>query len=215
MFHLMMLCVIPLASVFAPVQEKAAAGDEVDVLITKAQAAYRGGKTQEAVDLLQKAIQKIQQSGEKGIVACLPPVAEGWKADPADSTSGSWGVGGEAMQWTQVERTYEREKDPVRVSVTITSSPQLMLGPKQMLQMLENPQYRAMLNQDPSQKIEVVKAEGFAGFKTLEKDSSAQVMLMGESFMVMVDVDRCDDALLDTFMKGLDLKTLSALDEKK
>ena len=103
---------------------------ETEKLIEGGLQAYRKGHHQAAVEMLQKAINKIQKEGTRSLADFLPKV-DGWKADEPDSSSGSWGAGDQQFQWSQVDCTY-RDGD-AKVEVTITNSPMLVQSQQMIL----------------------------------------------------------------------------------
>jgi hypothetical protein len=198
----------------AAAQDRSPAGaaDDVESLVRKGLEAYRNGKSSEAVALLQEAIGVIQRSGEKSLAAMLPPVPEGWTAEEPETSSGAWGAGGDSMQWTQVSRRYVRERDSLGVTVTFTNSPQILMGQKAMAQVIDNPQYLKMMNQDGKQKISSRSVKGWVAWSVVETGKSAEGIALGERHVVMVDVDGGSEEILDRFWKGIDFGGLAAID---
>ncbi|MHC4135843.1 MAG: hypothetical protein ACYTDU_04535 [Planctomycetota bacterium] len=207
-----LVVVIGLAAALATVtaQEKKEPEAQVEALIQEGLKAYQAGQHREAIQRLQKAIGIIQQSAEKGLVSFLPAPAEGWKAEAPKSSSGNWGAGESAIQWTQVSRRYKRESDGLKVEVTISDSPQIIQGQLQALKAYENPQMLQMLNQDPNRRIALVDADGWKGWKITEKGQRAQTMAIHQSVMVMIDVRSDDEKVRDAFWGGVDRKGIAA-----
>lgn len=182
---------------------------EALALIDKARAEVVAGDGQEAIDYLQKAIAAIQSSMEGGFVAFLPKPGEGWTAKEPTSSSGNWGAGANAVQFTTVERSYTRDKDELRVNVQITNAPQIVQAQGQALAMLKNPQMRAMLTQDPNRKVEILDEDGWMGIWTAEKDSGVELVAIQGSVLVTLRVRADDLPLAKQFWQGLDRKGLA------
>ncbi|MHC4668485.1 MAG: hypothetical protein ACYTFD_08765 [Planctomycetota bacterium] len=183
----------------------------VEKLIQEGLAAYKAGRHEEAIERLQSAIRIIQQAAAKGLASFLPPAPEGWKADAPESESGTVGSDDEAIQWTQVSRSYERESDELEVEITISNSPEMAQAQGAALMMAhENPQMLQMMNQDPDRKIALIKQDGWKGWTVTEKGDSAQTLAIHESTLVMVNVSGDDDKVRDTFWSSLDLKGIAA-----
>jgi hypothetical protein len=183
---------------------------QVEALIQGGLEAYRAGRHQEAIQKLQKAIGVIQRSAEKGLTSFLPAPPEGWKAEAPKSSSGAWGSGESAVQWTQVSRRYKRESDGLRVEVTFSDSPQIIQGHLAALKAYENPQMLQMLNQDPNRKIELLDEDGWKGWKQTEKGQRVQTLAIYRSVMVMIEVSGDDAKVSDTFWSGVDRKGIAA-----
>lgn len=183
---------------------------QVETLIQQGLEAYRAGQPQVAIQRLQKAIGLIQRSAEKGLASFLPEPAEGWKAEAPKSSSGNWGTGESAVQWTQASRRYKRESDGLRVEVTISDSPQIIQGHLQALKAYQNPQMLQMMNQDPKRKIELLDADGWKGWRITEKGQGAQTMAVFRSVMVMIEVQGEDAKARDAFWEAVDRKGIAA-----
>jgi len=182
---------------------------EVTKLVEKAMAAYRDGRKQEAVDLLQKAAALIQKENEKGLAAFLPAAPEGWKREPLQTSSGVWGSGEDTFQWTQVEATYVRERGEEQVKITISSSPVLLESMKPLAEMMKNAQYLAMMNQDPNRSVKPFSRDGWSGMRQVEKGGTAMVMGTTAKLMAQVDAPGGDEKLLDRFTGLIDWKGLA------
>lgn len=85
-------------------------------------------------------------------------------------------------------------------------------GQRAMQQVFSNPQLLALMNADPNKKMSALAEGGFQGWKSIEKEGSAQAILLGQSLMVMVDSNSDDPATLDHHWRAIDLKKLSVLD---
>jgi hypothetical protein len=191
-------------------QEEKEAEAQVEALIQAGLEAYRAGQPQVAIQKLQKAINLIQRSAEKGLLSFLPAPPEGWKADAPKSHSGSWGGGESAIQWTEASRDYRRESDGLRVEVTLSDSPQIIQGQLQALKVYENPQMLRMMNQDPNREIALIDADGWKGWTVTEKGKRAQTMAICRSVMVRIEVGRDDAKARDVFWNALDRKGIAA-----
>ena len=198
-----------LTACFAAAKPKAKV-DQVEALITKALAAYKAGKAATAIDDLQKAISLMQKSLQKGMAGFLPAAPKGWTAGKIDSTSMSMGTAKDAGAWRQVSRRYTRTSDKLRVTITITNSPQLIQATKAASKMYQSPQMIAMLNRDPNMKVELVSQHGWSGWIVISKGKSAQATALAKGCMLSVSASKDDEAALKAFWKAIDLKGLSA-----
>lgn len=191
---------------FAPVRAEEA---DVAKTVEKAMQAYREGRKQEAVELLQKAAAMIQKENEKGLVAFLPAAPKGWKQEPVQTSSGVWGGGADTFQWTQVEATYREEKGEGEVKITLSSSPTLVESMKPLVEMMKNEQYRQMMNQDPDRKVAPFSRDGWSGMVQHEKGGTASVLAMSGKLMCQIEVPGGDAKLLDRFTGLVDWKGLA------
>ena len=184
-------------------------------LIDKARAEVVAGDGQEAIDYLQKAIAAIQKTMEGGFVAFLPKPGEGWTAKEPESSSGNWGAGANAVQFTTVERTYIRDADKLKMHVQITNAPQIVQAQGQALAMLKNPQMRAMLTQDPNTTVEFVDEDGWVGMWRAEKGSSLELIAVQGSVLVTMRARSEDLAMAKQFWQAFDRKGLAAAATRK
>lgn len=179
-------------------------------LIDAGRAALVEGRSQAAIDSLQKAIGVIQTAFSKGLVSFLPDAPAGWKADEPDVSSGSWGAGAEAVQWNSATCTYTRESDEVRVEVQISTSPQMLAAQKGALEMYKNPQMRKMLEMDPDHTFEFVEEGDWVALITVEKGESANVIGFHDKVLVTVEVGKPEMELVKRFWNAVDRKALAA-----
>jgi hypothetical protein len=176
--------------------------------IDQGREALAAGKTQAAIDHLQKAIALLQKMTTRNLASFLPAIPEGWKARDPVTNSGSWGGGEAAFQWNSASRTYTRESDGVKVDVMISSSPQLVESQKAMLKLYEDPQMRKMMNMDPSQKIELVKRDGWEGLSIVKKGDDATIVAICGKTMLTLTVSNGAEDILTSFWKAVDLSGL-------
>ncbi|GJM45623.1 MAG: hypothetical protein DHS20C21_24650 [Gemmatimonadota bacterium] len=178
----------------------------VEKLVADALAAHKAGKSMEAIQHLQAAIDAIQQVGTKSLTSFLPPVPEDWNATEPKTINGNWGSGAQAFQWSQVTRTYTT-KDGMRVSVTFSNSPQLIASQRQMAATFGNEQMVKMMNMDPNKEIKVFKKEGWNGWTIVEKNKASGVAF-GDKIMVSVDLNRGTEEVFSKFWKQVDFDGL-------
>ncbi len=185
-----------------------ASGESVEILTGKALEAYKAGKAQEAIAFLQKAINKIQSESSKDLVTFLPPVPEGFTADEPRTSSGNWGAGGQSVQVSTVERTYWKKDAGLRITVTFTNSPQLIMPQRQMLKMFENEQMMRMMNMDPNKEVKPVKKDGWNGWTQVDKGKAASGIAISDALMVNVQVNKDRKDVLQKFWDRVDFKGL-------
>jgi len=176
--------------------------------IDQGRAALTAGRTQAAIDHLQKAISLLQQMTTKNLASCLPAVPEGWKAGDPETNSGSWGGGESAFQWNSASRTYTRESDGVRVEVMLSSSPQLVESQKAMLKLYDDPQMRKMMTEASGQKIEVVKKDGWSGLSIIQKGGDAMITAFRGKTMLTLSVSSGAEEILTSFWNATNLSGL-------
>jgi hypothetical protein len=209
-FPIVLVLAAALAVAWAEEEEAKSPEASVEALIQEGLAAYKAGKHQVAIDRLQKAIGLIQEASAKGLESFLPQIGKGWKADAPRTHSGSWGAGREAFQWTQVVRTYRREKDGLKVEVTLSNSPQMLAGQRQALQAYANPQMLEMMNRDPNQQISLVHEAGWDGWTIQQKGKRMQTIAICKSILLILDVDADEPEVHASFWKALDKKGIAA-----
>ncbi len=187
-----------------------ALGDDggVEELVNQALDAYRSGKKQQAAELLQKAASLIQREGEQGLASFVPAAPEGWERDDIDSQSGTWDSGEQSFQWTQISTAYR--KGDCRVKLMISSSPQLLQAQKAMVDMLQNEDYRKMMNSDPSRKVDLFARDGWSGFTQTEKDGDVSRFALTEKLMCQIEISSGDEAALEQFSGLIDWGGLGA-----
>ena len=186
---------------------KDAGNKSVEQLIEEALAAHKSGNSDEAIQLLQLAIDGIQQKGMKGITSHLPPVPENWTADEAKTVTGNWGSGAQAFQWSQVSRVYTSQ-DGMRVNVTFTNSPQVLMAQRQMAATFGNEQMVKMMNMDPNKQVDVFKKDGWNGWTMIEGNKANGVGI-GNKYVVTVDVNRGNKDVFTKFWKSVNFDGLN------
>jgi len=174
--------------------------------IDKGRAAVAAGKAQDAVAHLHEAIRLIQETAIKGLAAFLPKRDKPWTMGEIDTSTGTWGTGKDAFQWAHTSRAYELEEQ--HVTVTISTSPQLIEAQRAGLEMLRNPQMRAMLQSDENRELEVVEADGWLGMVTTDAGGGSSVLAMHKKVMVSIDLAQGDAALAKEFWEAIDRKGL-------
>jgi len=194
-----------------PQEAKPAEPASVDSLVQDALQAYKEGRADDAVELLNKAIGVIQEGQQKGLATFMPEPPKGWKADEIEKSSASFGSSGQSQQWIQVTRRYypDKEGSDLHVEITLTNSPQLIQVQEAASQIYRNPQMLQLMNQDPNKKIEVFDQAPWFGWRIIEKGDSANGIAYCKSRMVTVNVSQGDQAALDLFWKAIDFKKMA------
>ena len=179
--------------------------------IDKGREAFRGGKDQEAIESLQKAIGLIQKKGMKNLATFLPARDEKtWDMGEVDTQTGNWGSGEQSFQWSQVSRRYTKKGDEsgADVNVMISNSPQLIEAQRGMVQMLKDPAMRAMMQQG-EQRIEFIEEGGWLGMITTEGEG-CNAMIFHTKIMVQIQVSQGNADLAKDFWKVIDKDGLAA-----
>ena len=137
----------------------AAAGDEVTDLADKAKQTYAAGNYQEALDLFQQVVQKIQAMVSQSFERFIPKALAGWEVGEIESQSWSGTTGETSQHMTNLSCEYTREKDEAECTLNITNWPHLIQGYRQTAQMYK--QMGDMLNADPNTKITMEEKDGW------------------------------------------------------
>jgi len=188
-----------------------ASADEVRDKAEAALRAWEAGRGDDAIALLQDAIAAIQGGTEAGLAAALPDRVGEYVGDEVESASGSWGSGTQAMQWISATRSYAREGGGESVTVSLSTSPQMLEGQRAMMAMFQDPQMLAMMNTEPGRRVELVDEAGFRGWVTIE-EGVAQMTAIGEKLMATIEVHDGDVATLARFRQAIPLRDLASLD---
>jgi hypothetical protein len=179
--------------------------------IDKGRAAFVAGKTQAAIDHLQKAVGLMQQMATKSLASFFPKAPEGWKASEPSTNSGSWNAGSEVFQWNSADCSYTRTADSVKVDILITSSPQIVEPAKAMMKVYQDPQMRKMMAANPNQKIEVIDKDDWTGFMMAQQGGNASIMAFNGRTMLQLTCGSGDASILDMFWKAIDLAGLAGI----
>ncbi len=184
--------------------------DAVETLIQKALQDYKAGQTRDAIAALQKAINQMQASVQKGLASFFPAPPAGWEADEIDAQSGNWGGEGQTVSWTLASREYRRKDSSTTVSVQFTDSPELVQPQKEMAEMYANPEMLKAMNSNPNMKFEPVKRDGWVGWTLTDKEAkTVQTTAMQGGILLMAQVTDGDAGVMKAFLDAIDLKGLA------
>ncbi|HEX5138255.1 MAG TPA: hypothetical protein VFY93_14860, partial [Planctomycetota bacterium] len=199
----LVLATLPL--IFGP----ALAGDDGDeavlAAIDKGREAVKAGRTQEAIEELQKAIGLIQAKATRGLATFLPTRDEkAWEMGEVETQQGNWGSGDQSFQWSQVNRRYTKKgaENGPEVNVMISNSPQFIQMHQATLQMIKDPAMLAAMNQGDS-KISVIEEGGWLGMVT-SQNGDCTILAVHKKVMVQVEVQRGDEKLAKEFWTAMD-----------
>ncbi len=184
--------------------------DPVADLIHEALGAWRGEKPQRAIELLQKAIGRIQDGMRKGMAGLLPKAPDGWKAGEVESKSGNWGSGGNALTWNQVGCTYTDERGD-KVTVKMTNMPRLVDAQRRQLEVLKDPRVRQVMESKPGLEFDLIERAGWLALLTVQTGHSSQIAAHGKGTLVTVESNLPDRKRLMLFFDALDLKSIDAV----
>ena len=184
---------------------------KIELLTAEAVKSYKAGKLSDAVSQLQQAITAIQKEMEKGLAAMFPPAPKGWEAGEIDKGSAAM-ASAQSTSWTNVSRTYTRKSDQVTAEISLTNSPQLMAGQKQMVEMYKNPQLLAMVNRSGQTKITPLSREGWSGLTIVSKedDTAKAIAFSGGGNLVDIEISKADAQILEMFLKAVNFKAVPA-----
>ncbi len=184
--------------------------DPVADLIHEALGAWRGEKPQQAIELLQKAIGRIQDGMRKGMAGLLPQAPDGWKAGEVESKSGNWGSGGNALTWNQVGCTYTDERGD-KVTVKMTNMPRLVDAQRRSLEVLKDPRVRQVMESKPGLEFDLIERAGWLALLTVQTGHSCQIAAHGKGTLVTVESNVPDRKRALLFFDALDLKSIDAV----
>jgi hypothetical protein len=203
-----LVCVAALVA--APAESRPASDTaKVESLVNQALAEYKAGNTGDAVAHLQEAITLMQKSLSKGLAAVFPEAPAGWEAGKVESNAMSFGSADGSQAWTQVSRTYTKTGVDLNVKIEITNTPQLIEAAKATAEAFKNPQMLAALNQNGNTKVEVVGKDGWFGWQTINKGSSAELVAYNKDCLLTVHVNKDDAAAMSTFWNSMNLRAIS------
>ncbi|MCY2926130.1 MAG: hypothetical protein NT031_11935 [Planctomycetota bacterium] len=191
---------------------------EIEALIAKGLAAYKAGKNQQAIELLQQAVAAIQKAQQQGLAAFLPAAPAGWEAGKIDSGSvgAISGEDGQTYNAINLSRKYTRkgqaeDDKQTQVTITIHSQKELIAAAKSMGEMYKNPQMVAMMESSGKLKFTAIDQDGWGGWKVvnLEGSKNATATAFYGDLMLTVEVNQADAKILDQFWSAIDLKGLA------
>jgi hypothetical protein len=174
--------------------------------------AWEAGRPEDAIELFQEAIGVIQGGTEAGLARALPDRAGEYVGGDVESASGTWGSGAQSVQWISATRRYQVPGTERRVTVTLSTSPELVRAQRATLATYDNPKTLAKLNTAPGRKVELVDESGFRGWTTVEAGKEAHMAAVGEKLSMMIDVPDGDAAALAAFRAAIPLSRLVRLD---
>jgi len=176
--------------------------------------AYKDGKHVEATAALQEALAMIQKASASGLESFFPAAPAGWEAQKVDSNTMSMtGQDGKAFSFTTLTREYKQKKDGgQRLTMSLLVSSEMVGMQKQGIEVfITNPEMLKMLNAEGG-TAKALKQDGWSGLLRAEKGGEATALLFSNSIMLNVTGD-VDAAMLEKFIKSIDLKGLAAQDK--
>lgn len=179
-------------------------------LIQRALDAYKGGKTQQAVDLLQEAISTIQKTRQKGLAGFLPQTLAGWTVGKADVQTVAMSANDDASSMTTVSQSFTRVQDKLDVEVTLTDSKLLAEAQKAMAESYKDPALLQALAADGKTKIELIKVPNWTGWIKTEKGGKTELIAFSGSIMLTLNAEKADAEAVKTVWNAIDLKGLAA-----
>ena len=191
--------------------EKPPKDENPETLINNGLKAYKDGKLSDAISQLQAAIAAMQAAQLKGMTGIFPKSPDGWEAAEIDSSAGTSSGGGSSLAIVTLKRDYTKKGagDGLQVTITLTSSKELMAAQQAMMETFKNPQLLAAM-QAGGANIKLIDQDGWKGWRHVEKGSAPEINVFNGSYMLTVRVDKEDDKTLDLFGKLIDLKSIPA-----
>ena len=179
-------------------------------LIEKGRTAIAADKITDAIDHLQAAIDKLQTLVAKGLVAWLPKAPTGWKREEPKLETGSWGGGGQSMQWNAARCRYLSENGRLVINAQLSTQPKMLEATRQAAQMYANAELVKMINNDPDTTIESLKEGEWVGWIISQKGRDASLVAMTKKVMLSLSVNSDSIALLKPFWAAFDNKGCAA-----
>jgi len=194
-------------------QDAADPRSEIEKMIVDGLAAFRERADDKCVDLLQKAIGRINERAATGLGALLPDdFPEEFEAGEPESSSGTWGSGAQTMQWRSITQHWTRKSDGARITVTASNSPRVVKTGRASFDMYrKNPQVKAAME---AQGIEISERNGF-GIMVSDQNGRPSGHVFGESLMINIQLSKGDKKVVTDAIDGLDWAALKQADERK
>jgi len=186
---------------------------KIEKMIVDGLAAFRERADDTCVDLLQKAISRINELSATGLGAILPKeFPEEFEADEAKRSTGTWGSGANTVQWRSITQHWTRESDGARITVTASNSPQIVKTSRAGFDIYtRNPQLKAAM---AAQGIEISEKEGF-GIMVSDQNGRPSGQVFGKTLMIQIQLSKGDKKIVTDAIDGLDWAALKKADERK
>jgi hypothetical protein len=187
--------------------------DEVTDAMDKARQAYDSKDYTQSSSELNKALAGIQKMISNLVIQTLPGPMEGWERSEPTSNVNESSFGILSTNAYSVEVNYSKKEPAQRVAITISNIPHIVQIAKAGIQLLSNPFFAKMQEENKSQsqeKIETYKLGDFEGAKTTNANQkSLEYSLFYGDLMVQVSGSGIEDPqVLDKFVQGINYEEL-------
>jgi hypothetical protein len=198
--------------------------DEVTDAFDKARQAYDAKDYSQSTSELNKALNGIQKIISGLVIQCLPGPMEGWeRAEPTSSLNEpTFGILGGSGNTYSVEVNYSKKEPAQQIVISISNIPHIVQIAKAGIQLLSNPFFAKMQEENKSQsqeKIETYKLGDFDGAKTTNvAQKTAETSLFYGDLLVQVRGSGIEDPqIVEKFVQAVnyeELKKFSVNQEK-
>ncbi|UCG53394.1 MAG: hypothetical protein JSW58_07530 [Candidatus Latescibacterota bacterium] len=185
-----------------------AADDDITALVDSGRTALAEGNYQEALDLFQQVVQKIQAMVSQSFEQFLPGALTGWTAGEIESQSWAGTTGEGSHRMTHLTREYTREKDDARCTINITNWPHLVQGFQQSMQAYK--QMEQLMSADPRMQVEVDSKDEWTILKVVDStEKTVQLSAVHKKLMVSIEVDKEEVAVAEEYLGKINLTGLA------
>lgn len=198
--------------------------DEVTDALDKARQAYDAKDYTQSTSELNKALSAIQKIMSGLVIQCLPGPIEGWeRAEPTSSLNEpTFGILSGGANAYSVEVNYSKKEPSQQVVVSISNVPHIVQIAKAGIQLLSNPFFAKMQEENKTQsqeKFETYKLGDFEGAKTTNAaQKTAEASLFYGDLLVQIRGSGVEDPqIVEKFIQSVnyeELKKFSANQEK-
>jgi hypothetical protein len=186
------------------------AADEVTDLIKQGEKAYTEKQFKASIKFLNQAAARIQNLLAEKLASFLPGEIDGWKRgevkkETLDDAAGEYML---FAGFFSAHVTYQKTDGPETVKVIITNAPQLTQMAKIPMELIKNPFFKQMSEEDESgEKVDAYTIQGMDGYKrTAQETGEADIYVFQGDVMLQVEGKKITKAEgLERFVKQSDL----------
>jgi hypothetical protein len=133
----------------------------------------------------------------------LPRPRPGWTADAVERRSWSGPDAAQAHRMIHARRVYRREADGAVLDLTLTNWPELVEATRAGLDGYRR--MAALLEQDPRRSLRVEERGGWTVLQVTDHEAgTVQMRALAEGYLVGMDLDRDEPAVVDAYLEALD-----------
>jgi len=187
------------------------AADEVTTLIKQGEKSYTDKQYKESIKFLNQAAKKIHDLLAQKLASFLPKEIDGWtRGEVKTETLGD--AGGQFMLFAgffSAHVSYQKPNGPEKVKVTITNAPQLTQMAKIPMELVKNPFFKQMAQEDDKgEKVDTYTVQGMDGYtRTGKAAKESNIFVFQGDVMLQVEGKNIIKyERLEKFVKKSDLK---------